>query len=236
MFNRARFNRQRYNLTTTQAQDIALWAEMDTWLRSLVALSDNVHLQVGMTEDVRATVQFSPAVVLVTAMDAVVQADTQGRRDYMLALSLSEVAGAQVAATSNLFVKMEASEEVSVRAVALVDLWPKPRLDAAMAGSLLLGKNYSQQPIAMDASMHAQVTTIRFDHKEMLIDLELRPGDVLVIDSNTCVVLRNEENVIWAHSGDWLYLDRDTHDVEVVPLGGYDSDISKRILYTERWV
>lgn len=64
----------------------------------------------------------------------------------------------------------------------------------------------------------------------MLLDVALAPGDVLIVDSDNYIVLKNGGSAIEAHRGDWCWIDRRVLKVEVS--GGLDASI----VYQERYL
>ena len=70
--------------------------------------------------------------------------------------------------------------------------------------------------------------------KTCTINIDLAPGETLVIDSDTYNVWKGNTNVTEAHSGDWIDgLTRETDEVDVQPNTG---SLSSEIQYTERWL
>jgi len=105
----------------------------------------------------------------------------------------------------------------------------------ALQGSLRLGINHQMRPVHFATVVDAQATTMSSVISYIIMDGEIPPGGTLVIDSDSYTALLDHVNVIDRHSGTWLLLDRNVHDV-VVEAVGDTSALETLILYQERWI
>ena len=72
------------------------------------------------------------------------------------------------------------------------------------------------------------------DIVEIVIDITLKPGQSLIIDSENYVVMLDGENIISKHSGGWCWLDRLVRSVHIDT--GTTASLQSSMLYTERWL
>lgn len=74
-----------------------------------------------------------------------------------------------------------------------------------------------------------------FDYCYCSLDVMIPPSSVLVIDAANYEVYLDGENVLYAHSGDWLDgLNRTTESIKITGTGS--SNLSASILYTEKYL
>lgn len=68
------------------------------------------------------------------------------------------------------------------------------------------------------------------------LNLTLRPGQTLIVDSSTLNVLLDNQNAIDVHSGDWIdELNRNTTEIRIDSASGA-AGLTATILYTERYL
>ncbi len=90
--------------------------------------------------------------------------------------------------------------------------------------------------LRFNSFMDMQATTQRFAIQYAILDLDVPPGGTLVLDSGSYTALLDGENVLHAHQGDWLFLNRETHDLTMEALDGSPIEAEKAVLYMERWI
>ncbi len=67
------------------------------------------------------------------------------------------------------------------------------------------------------------------------LDVTIKPGSVLIVDAVNYNVFLDGENIVYAHSGDWLdELNRTTQSLKITGTGS--TNLSASILYTERYL
>lgn len=72
--------------------------------------------------------------------------------------------------------------------------------------------------------------------KCVLSDIDLSPGETLIVDSNEYIILKNDVEVMRVHSGDWIdEIDRDTDTIGIVNVSG-SGIISSSVEYVERYL
>lgn len=74
------------------------------------------------------------------------------------------------------------------------------------------------------------------DIKVCEINITLEPGQKLVVDAINYNVLLDNENIIWAQSGEWIdEMTRETSSISISASAGVNN-LSANILYTERYL
>lgn len=126
-----------------------------------------------------------------------------------LSCTAGEATAAEAKAVAMLFMSAETAE--NIRAAAYISALYYP-----------MASCYEIIAAAADAESVTVLT--------MLLDVALAPGDVLIVDSDNYIVLKNGGSAIETHSGDWCWIDRRVLKVEVS--GGLDASI----VYQERYL
>ena len=236
MFNRSRFNLQRYNLPSdgveseTYIQETMV-AQFDAIVtnggEAFVVLGANAAfgasaygvsgVSAGLTS-AGETVNSKVSGYVVFSADSVMEEQVRSAVWMSQDSSIVETLGAVLETLAA--VKADLYDAVSAREDVL------QHVEGA--------KDYTMDPVVITTVVDAQVTTFEFDIGYATLTLTLAPGDTLVIDSDNFVVLLNGENAIHTHSGVWPELSRETYDVQVT--SGTIADLETEILFTERYL
>lgn len=82
----------------------------------------------------------------------------------------------------------------------------------------------------------AVASAVAVEESACIIEVTLHPGDRLVVDSDSYLVLLNGENVIETHHGSWFdELDRNTTAFSIRASEGTEN-LTGRVLFTERFL
>ena len=108
--------------------------------------------------------------------------------------------------------------------------------ESEINGNLHLSSTVFQQAEMFDL-IDALCSAVNLDKKVCTLTVTLRPGQVMIIDSNIYNVWIDQENAVYVHSGDWLdELNRETQDFVITAASGKLTNIEASILYTERYL
>lgn len=80
--------------------------------------------------------------------------------------------------------------------------------------------------VAIDATI--------LDFETFTLDIELKPGETITLDSDLFTAYRGDENILYMHEGDWIYLDSESQRLEL--RAGSEGDIQSEIFYREGWL
>lgn len=235
MFNRGRFNHIRYNLLTSEEVDIFVQLKSHAVLSAMVASGGNTYETLYSNAVLRGKYQLAaatmaqivaPSVLHSTSVGAA-NAYLRGRSDAVLE-SRSDIASIAYPTLRSEAV-LHSDDWISVNTADRI------AMASSLMGTAFLSVNTYEYGLISVATLLGQATTLSFLYEELVIDLSIPPGGRLVIDSDDYYVMLNNTNVFYAHSGDWLWLDRTVYDVQVMPLSG-KMTADKRIQYTVRWL
>lgn len=123
-------------------------------------------------------------------------------------------------------------KDIAYNAELYVPLSPKEDIAAETSAGAIFnsGEIIGYEHITESASLENIVI------KVCMLEVALRPGQVLIIDAGTYNILLDSENAIDIHSGDWIdELDRETTEIKIDAAFGA-SNLSATILYTERYL
>jgi len=236
MFDQGRFNTLRFDIRASDTDEVMLVTAIHSNMNAMIVNGGDAHATAFIAGIVQGTHQSASTVRLALALDGRVRVLTKGYALYSDVASmaagvanaarLSEDAGQRFAEAGSIGggALSGANSMSSAEIAAEIESWPDASAD------------YDAAPQALYAHIDAQVTTIQFTHGCAEFDVEIGPGQTLVIDSGGYVVLLDGENAIHAHRGDWLHLRRNTYDVVFEPVGAEAGALDAKILYTERWL
>lgn len=236
MFNTGRFNRLRFNVRTGDEGDVLLvYATMQAVIGSMLRFGGNIRETVFAAALAEASVNGAAGTLVRETLAADVAA--KGAAYRVCYAEVSAGCGVRAAITPYLTIYAPLNLSADVRSHAETSMLV--RVEAAMRAYTqryaYLSKNTRIKPTILDAAYSSQISTVRFAVSYADYDIDIPPGSTVVIDSAGYVVLLDGEDVIYAHSGDWLRLSRRTHDITFESAGG-ELLLDKQILYTERWL
>lgn len=234
MFNRGAFNRMPFNRDAQTGDDWYDEMDMSARFNAAVLTGGNLHDLADMPAQYGARASGGAGVRQAADLAATVSASAWARMDFKAADSMAAALSMSTRACLNLHPPAAMAATVHAAPRAGMNAHTGDDLQARVLGRALQSRNYHAPLVNLAAIFGCQVTTIRFDVLTALLDITVPPGSTLVIDSNGYVVLLDGDDVIWAHTGDWLHLNRNTYDITFDILGGASAD--RQILYTERWL
>lgn len=235
MFNRSRFNLQRYNLPAGGEFDAYIRETMMTLFNAMVTNGGNSYIVLVANEGFGSKADGASGVMLGT-MAAVenVHAGAAGYVIFYTDAYMEERAGSCVQISQDALIIVSLDALVGAKATAGNNLFDVIPMETGFSRYAEASKNYVSPPIAFSSVVDAQVTTFEFSIGYATLTLTLAPGDTVVIDSDNFVVLHNGENAIDKHTGIWPELTRETFDIQVS--SGTLADLVTSILFTERYL
>ncbi len=132
--------------------------------------------------------------------------------------------------------------------IRIVDL-----LSYRMDGDLLLGKNIELSPnlednlenhifigkvlyenILVAEQLNTEICVNVLEKQIARVDVVLRPGEELRIDSSLFNATLNGDNILHLYDGDWIQISRDTVKLTIQTATG--GNVTGKLLYTERYL
>ena len=233
MFNRGKFNIQRFNLPEKQAV-IYVRDVMTACMESLTELQYDVHFTLEAEEAVEGGLVIGCKVYVQEAQAEAVNAATILVADYHTTEAQAETCGASVKLVLNCHVKDKLGAEFNASADIGENIHLHEALSDAVRISSVLNSKYTTEEIACYAIMNALVSTAVFDTAFAVIDVSIPSGGKLVLDSENFVALLNNANVLDKHSGAWVELTRNVVEIKVD--NGSTAQLEINMLYTERYL
>lgn len=235
MFNLSQFNMTQFNIMIPEEEDVRLTLPMLSDMQAMSGAGKNMPGAMSTSCFVLASACGGAGDLLNVSWSEDVAQSAISRVNHVLALSTR----ADVNNRSNIGLTFYPAHTWEMT----IDNWAYfsgnihdiTAMDASVAHYAYLSSDFWWPAIGVDTIWWAQVSTKRFDMSYIDIDIDIPPGSTLIIDSDNCVVLLDGQDVIWSHSGSWLWLRRATFDVRV-QAGNGALTADKTILYTERWV
>lgn len=170
-------------------------------------------------------------------LDAVIASEIVSRyiafgHDTMAAVFDQEEAHSAAIVMDNITAAAEISQETclspNVRDLGIrmtAEISCEPHL-----GNVVMDPN----PIQAYGIFGAVVTAEAFEEIILNLDITLKPGDILVIDSDNFRVLRNGKNAIKYHSGDWI--DELNRNSKSITIDGGGTALESSIYFQELWL
>lgn len=234
MFNIGKHNRLLFNPYVKDSDVLFIGADMGIVIKAAVLTGGNMYMDVDMAEHCKASISGGAGVAIAASVGVTLLGAATLSADYASSIGMGASIGALILPSLTLCPELEMGAVLWSKIIPASIIFIEPDLGTVLNGYVRMSRNYLPPEIEMKLVFDCQVTTVRFDVLNASIDIPIPPGSTLVIDSNGYVVLLDGADVIWAHNGDWLQIDRNTYDVTLEMIGGRSAD--KQILYTERWL
>lgn len=214
MFNLARFNLSRFNLPQQQTAIVFLQTDAYERITGVFAAANNLYLNTSATERLDASARMIQG-ILQSANSAERITATAGMVAlYVMETNAQEVISAAVQAGANVYALTDAVEQLGADITIGADVYAAAAAEEIVSGEFTLGANVYAANTGyeiLSAITEAEAANIFV----MVLDVALEPGDTLIIDSDHYTVMKNGENALETHSGQWMQLNRNTRTVLV---------------------
>lgn len=235
MFNRSRFNLQRYNIPSGGDLDVYITETMSELFSSMVTNGGNVYVVQTGNESINGAADIASGIGIGSeTMETAFSGVAAGHVLFFASANMDAAFGSQSDATQNVYIVKDLSEAIESSAYLSENIHAASDMSETISALVFISSDYTHPSLTMDAIIDSQVTSVRFDVGYAYLSLTLRSGETLVIDSDNFVVLLNGENAIETHSGIWPEFKRETMDVQIS--SGTMADLVASILYTEKYL
>lgn len=228
MFNQGQFNEAAFNFGT-ETETIYLACSAGETIYGEFATSSITYLVSNAPETTLNMSELLRGFVLSEAATEGVGFTGAMLGEIKLSCGAQERIEKTCALASSISVSCDAQESVSERGRLAAAYYLTGSAMESVTAVVILAAVYYVAAEAYEiiaAAADAESVTIL----TMLLDVALAQGDVLVVDSDNYIVLKNGNSAIETHSGDWCWIDRRVLKVEVS--GGLDASI----VYQERYL
>ena len=233
MFNQAKFNRGAFNNVAQSTTDVYLKTDaVEVVIGSLMA-AQNTYLSSNAYETFSSEARMAQGVILKTTCAETVTASAIMVGVVSLETASAEAVSALAYAGALVYLFADGMEALSIQALVGATVYKKADSSESFGGEFRVG-GIAKLSSDLYEMIMAQAEAEATDMYTTSIDVTLAPGDVLVIDSDHYTVLLNGENILHLHSGDWVWLSRDTSTITIDTGSGGQIDAS--MLYTERYL
>lgn len=232
MFNLSRYNLAGFNLPSEQ-KTIRYAAAMYATTQAMVSNGGDEYLQESMASALRAGLSAGPAEEVKENWAANVLVEAILSPSILLQTKMSIKLWGAAAAGLDLYLREEQESEMGSQADLGCDLLFRLLEEAQVQGSMEIGCDICIKK-TMGSFLNVQVSSYIVEEQFAFLDVTIPPGGTLIIDSQNYNVLLNGKSMIWAHSGDWVWVSRETMLLSVRAAAG--SRLENKILYTERFL
>lgn len=234
LFNRNGFNSGKFNVPNdSDMQEIPISVYFKDSLRANLSigveindrivltdkLSHNSHITIG----VPATYELKEQLLNTTHMIVIITIKNSFKEN----LNSNSYVG------KNIYNEEKYNAGMNINAYLGKKMYSKAEIKDILEGEATLGKlMYSNYYVAEILNVNIDATTL--EHESIILDVVLRPGEEIEINSNLFTAYNGDENILHLYDGDWIYLDPDSQ--ELVLRTGNDGKIEAKMLYREGWL
>ena len=234
-FDRDSFNRKTFNRT----YDDVLYFSVSGTESVDASIGSNLYYYTSVSgyERVDETISGEQVRFLkATGSETVSKVTLYGDPIVYLVRSGTETVTSSVIGSSNYMTEIIGAETVSNSTAADINYILHTNLSETISSDTTIRANI-QPPLAEGYELITESASLEnIEIKTCVLNVTLKPGQTLIIDSSTYNVLLNSENAISIHSGDWIdELNRNTTEIRIDAASGA-TNLTGTILYTERYL
>lgn len=233
MFNQGQFNLARFNVPRQTTAFVSLSTDAVELITAMLGISETVYLSTSAAEAYGVEAAAAQGILLTNTATEEVTAEARLIGLLLLQQDAQEAVTHSLRIGALVFGTADTQEAISAEVYAGAKVFAQTHGAETITAEALLGANVLPGNIAYEI-ISAQTSAEATDVFTISIDVTLKPGDTLVIDSDHYTVLHNGENILDKHSGDWLELSRNVRSVQVG--SGTPATLKATVLYTERWL
>lgn len=235
MYNTGGFNKLRFNVGSESDSEVRLIENMVASLSGMVLTGGNLFVTQTANNSFHAATKSAAGVRLgLVEMSDNANAAVAGYIYCYLMQVMSGAFGAALWCSEDICIVTDMSSPMMDAAYLSLNKTIKIAMASALAKKASAGIDFYQSALAMASIVDAQVASSIFDIGYTVLNITIKPGQTLVIDSDNYVVLLDGDDAIAAHSGIWPWLSRELFDIQVS--SGAVSDLAVSVLYTERYL
>lgn len=235
-FNSSRFNLTPFNRLGIESGEIWLTVEGRERITATVGLAVIIYPSVVGNERVTASSYGMPTRFAAGSGSETVSTESITALQYLWCSGIwTEQVDSDTVISANSMMRTNAAEIISGSAGLGRFCYLTSEVSEIVGSSALLGQNiYAESEVFELVSSTSSVNT--FEEKTCSLNLTLRPGQILVINSENYSVTLDGQNAIYVQSGDWIdELDRNTMQLAISASSGA-ANLSASIIYTERYL
>lgn len=133
----------------------------------------------------------------------------------------------------NIWFSSDYTDSLSAKILSAKNIISNLTLSSALNGRQYGSKNI-RNPEMFSAVLSALAGAVTQETDTVSVTVTLPPGAELRIDSDTYRVTLNGQNILYAQSGDWVYVSRDLLRLNIESASG--GTMSGNMIYTERYL
>ena len=234
-FNLAKYNLNPFNVAGDN--DHYLEATGDEYITSAIGSALQIYANATGNERVNISIDGAPTRYIPggKGSEAVSELVNNGQLMIILYPVFQETieGGAEQAAIVKPYLTLE--EIVTGDLVLGANIYAPTIGEEDITADLVLGSNAYIAPEGFEVVLESASLEV-IDTRTCVLTVTLRPGQKLILDSESYSVLLDGENAIELQSGDWIdELDRETTDIVIEAASG-SSNLKASIIYTERYL
>jgi hypothetical protein len=233
MFNRGKFNRQPYNKKINIENDIYFKARISEFLYGIGGKGTDFYVKKRLTETLSA--QNTPTMA------------------HFISKIILEELSSSIEVSAGLYAVAQILEELTGSAAMAADYSPPAKIGEDLNGGAKISAYYYPSLSALqELSASGRIASDNYSYggmfevldgvvsahdtetAELNISGSIPVGGVLVIDSEYYTVTLNNQNAVDRHSGDWIFVDRDSESLEVSAAG--ISGINMEVAYIAKYL
>lgn len=241
-YNASRYNLAPYNLSRASGNYIFVQGEGYENIRGYIGVGQDIYLFVVSAEHVYTDLRPTRLILPVLPTDP--EREPRERIGYLvdpigqywIAASGSESVSCVNDSSAVIFIGCEISETIKnkIRISAIRNI--QGSISEKIGAEAEAHAEFYMYPEESRELVSAVTAVEAVDELSCTLNVTIAPGERLIMNSDTYLVLLNGENVIEVHEGDWFdSLTRQTIGFSIKTNTGQEN-LSARIMYTERYL
>lgn len=214
MFNKQKFNRSGFNRGSQESTVFNISCSFKDSLKCETSSGKMVELKENYSEDINSKVKMAYAI------PSIIGLNDETLQKVKINVGIPSTANYCEQINSNIYVGKDISYEgdfedlVEYKIYIGKDINCNFDFDDKIFNKTILSK-YLNVVAGVSEILGANMRSRIEETQNVLLNISLKSGETLIIDSDKYLVTADGENKLFGHSGDWIILDRTSTSIEI---------------------
>lgn len=232
--NNAKFNTSPFNSAAIQGDDVSVKMTCYVDLNAIASFGKDTSVTAKGSISLNTVAQLAAVIPDKINVSTSVMTDSKITSVIVIDSNCNVLVNTRSYASKDMYSKAGMETEILTESYLSKDIWHGHNFDLAVNTESYASKDMVSNLTILSTNLMTVSKSTIFEGSITEVDVSLKYGDVLVIDSNDYTAYIADENVLWAYDGDWVILDRDLTELTLESAAG--GELEATIIYREAFL
>lgn len=214
-YNLGKYNLGKYNLGSSSGEEIYIEMDCKEFLMADVSSGLNTPFEVTCNSSLNAKAYVTAGVPFEFSLENKISSKAKARISLLIKTDCSENLEAKAYLSENISLKNEYKDELIGKAYVSLDKKFNADYKEDLNFEVYLGKNIYSPSAMLAENLFLLGNSSLINVGVLKIASRLEPGQSVEIDSSIFTAYCGDENVLDLLVGDWIFIDRDTLEINL---------------------